>query len=580
MSRPPCRPSYALVSLVCLFSLLCCASESHADEYRESLVMRPLPDGKVMSRFEFDIAAGDDGWEGHNTSDTVTLYQTSLLPRSLVAIVRAWDVDEFHLSLTSGRWDYSRWQDPIGDGAPSGGEIYAWIDGDDAINVQKKWIGLTNTLGGLFCSSLNKLDHKMTTYPVDTFFPTNPQSHGQSFFHGLLPLEHPCTENLTPFLRQLPCRGVAGLAQLLNPHKLFEASWQRLGIHVTRNTDTDLLHVQLEFELVQDPVWMTLVAGSQPRREWSLSSLFGRTVNLTCPIASSSSLMIDLAQEDENSGFVIDPQPDINSAKRRVAHFDQATTSLPLSLSMTWPVMTPEGFEYPRSYIPANITVERINSGYGLERGQLGVEITNNQPEDAHVTWLEEWPWWIKVYTHTMKVQIGKKLVAQDAVISQLRYTPAQLRGRPTVIEAKMTLPPLSVVRVVLDIERAYLWYTEYPPDSMRGFDVPSGVMYVAPTAGGRGRRIYTTSTLLDMPTPDFSMPYNVIILTSTVIALFFGSMFNLLTRTWLLVDLREPKSSVASAADGGSEKVSAPLPLVDTSSNAAAEFGTNEGNS
>ena len=35
-------------------------------------------------------------------------------------------------------------------------------------------------------------------------------------------------------------------------------------------------------------------------------------------------------------------------------------------------------------------------------------------------------------------------------------------------------------------------------------------------------------SVLLQLPTPDFSMPYNVLTLTCTVLALFFGSVFNL----------------------------------------------------
>lgn len=43
-----------------------------------------------------------------------------------------------------------------------------------------------------------------------------------------------------------------------------------------------------------------------------------------------------------------------------------------------------------------------------------------------------------------------------------------------------------------------------------------------------------TTSLLLSLPTPDFSMPYNVIILTSTVMALAFGSIFNLLVRRFV----------------------------------------------
>jgi phosphatidylinositol glycan class T len=37
-------------------------------------------------------------------------------------------------------------------------------------------------------------------------------------------------------------------------------------------------------------------------------------------------------------------------------------------------------------------------------------------------------------------------------------------------------------------------------------------------------------SAVVNLPTPDFSMPYNVITLTCTVVALFFGSAFNAMT--------------------------------------------------
>lgn len=64
----------------------------------------------------------------------LSAYETSMLPRSLSAIVRSFDVEEVYLSLTSGRWDYTRWGETVGDGSPSGGEIYAWLsdfEGDD-----------------------------------------------------------------------------------------------------------------------------------------------------------------------------------------------------------------------------------------------------------------------------------------------------------------------------------------------------------------------------------------------------------------------------------------------------------------
>jgi phosphatidylinositol glycan class T len=61
-------------------------------------------------------------------------FHTSLLPRSLSAIVRTFDVEEAHLSLTNGRWDYTRWGETVGHGSPSGGEIHAWLsqyEGDE-----------------------------------------------------------------------------------------------------------------------------------------------------------------------------------------------------------------------------------------------------------------------------------------------------------------------------------------------------------------------------------------------------------------------------------------------------------------
>ena len=57
---------------------------------------------------------------------------------------------------------------------------------------------------------------------------------------------------------------------------------------------------------------------------------------------------------------------------------------------------------------------------------------------------------------------------------------------------------------------------------------------------------VRTTSLLLPLPTPDFSMPYNVIILTSTVMALGFGNVFNLLVRRFVGAD------EVPAGAGGG----------------------------
>lgn len=95
---------------------------------------------------------------------------------------------------------------------------------------------MTNALSGLFCASLNFIDGTRTTRPVMSFQPegnhpnlTNENTH---LLYGVLPHEVVCTENLTPFLKMLPCKGKAGIASLLDGHKLFDASWQSMAIDV------------------------------------------------------------------------------------------------------------------------------------------------------------------------------------------------------------------------------------------------------------------------------------------------------------------------------------------------------------
>merc|ERR1712176_1593 len=47
---------------------------------------------------------------------------------------------------------------------------------------------------------------------------------------------------------------------------------------------------------------------------------------------------------------------------------------------------------------------------------------------------------------------------------------------------------------------------------------------------------LYTETLLVSLPTPDFSMPYNVICLACTVAALAFGPIHNITTRSLELV--------------------------------------------
>jgi len=127
--------------------------------------------------------------------------------------------------------------------------------------------------------------------------------------------------------------------------------------------------------------------------------------------------------------------------------------------------------------------------------------------------------------------------------------TSKETRTMPTLLEIPLSLPPRSIIRMSFEFEKVFLKYTEHPPDAQRGWDLPGGVLVPAESylpgkmalrdgkpGAGRVPRMYTAPLLADLATPDFSMPYNVIILSGALIALIFGMVFNMLMRRFILV--------------------------------------------
>ena len=118
------------------------------------------------------------------------------------------------------------------------------------------------------------------------------------------------------------------------------------------------------------------------------------------------------------------------------------------------------------------------------------------------------------------------------------------------LFESIVTLLPNSTLNIQLDVSKSFLRYTEHSPDAHRGWDLPPALLVpvqlidngthhtkeVSKGGGNLSQIIYSPVLLVDLATPDFSMPYNVIIMSSTLIALIFGSIFNLVTRRFFVV--------------------------------------------
>ncbi|TKA67062.1 hypothetical protein B0A55_10408 [Friedmanniomyces simplex] len=550
-------------------------------EYSEHLHLRPLPNGYLYAGFNF------------TASTTLSAYESQhfrYFPRSLGQILQHSHTQELHLRFALGRWDDESWGSRPRDGRREGGtgvEIWAWLDsGGGRVAVEERWSNLVNSLSGLFCASLNFIDGTKTTRPVLSFEPEGTRGEGggsMELLHGTLPHEVVCTENLTPFLKLLPCKGKAGVSSLLDGHKVFDANWQTMSIDVRPVCPVGGEECRLEIQQTVDIV-LDVERSMRPRDDpiprprpieelecdesksyhapdtcypkrkegemaWSLSKIFGTPVRGSC----------HLADGDEGSDIGIEVLPDrlVNVlhggsndtlAPHKQNH-DLRLFRLPDSARQHTDIMVSQQViqQVPLQNQPPLYASRQI-TGFGQERGGMHAVIRNPHPDQQRIVYLESLPWFLRPYMHTLKVQShptnSHDKPTMDVKLEKMYYTPALDRLRGTHLELLLTVPAESTVELTYDFDKAILRYTEYPPDANRGFDVAPAVIRVLPnnTAGNgngnaQGSYLRTTSLLLPLPTPDFSMPYNVIILTSTVIALGFGSIFNLLVRRFVLAE-------------------------------------------
>ena len=173
--------------------------------------------------------------------------------------------------------------------------------------------------------------------------------------------------------------------------------------------------------------------------------------------------------------------------------------------------------------------------GSGQEHGSIKVEFVNKLDLPTAIAYTETIPWILKTYIHTLSASAvlstasKEKPLSKEDVIKKILYSPAIDRERPSVLELSLLLPPHSTTYLSFDFDFAFVKVNEHHPDAAHGFDIGTAVIRLA-----NGANIYTESLLIRLPTPDFSMPYNVITLTCTVLSMYFGSMFNMLTRKYV----------------------------------------------
>ena len=180
---------------------------------------------------------------------------------------------------------------------------------------------------------------------------------------------------------------------------------------------------------------------------------------------------------------------------------------------------------------PATFEFSRVLSGFGRERAAIKATFTNKDSQDIIISYLENIGWFMKVYLHTFTVYKSSVGLVQDqSLVQKMIYSPSKDRLLPTMIETQIKIPADSTVVVVFSFDIAFHRFNENPGDAERGLDINPAVCVLP-----KGKRISSPTLLLPIPIVDDTMPYNVITLTCTVMAIFYGSFFNLLFRRFYL---------------------------------------------
>jgi len=364
--------------------------------------------------------------------------------------------------------------------------------------------------------------------------------------YGSLSHEGVCTENLTPWIKLLPCQSKMGIAGLLNNYKLFDTNYYSMMAHlIPICLDSECKHKQLQLTQIISTVFDNKRISKNNTKNWSIESLFGRKFNGYCPVSTNSKIKIELKDNvNENNYYRLIRNPtkfETVSKDTKYAVYDLISKEFDNS-NIGVNIVNDKAIQPIQDNI--GLEVHRAQSGYAEEYGGFVITLKNNNlDKDLSITYFDIIPWFVSIYVNSFKIENTKvEDYYNDNYITEFYHEPAVEHVNPTILEMKMIIPKDSTTSIQFDFAKKHLLYADYPPDCARGFDVGSAVVTVHNVTLGEGYlytdqnyiRIYTEPIVIILPAPDFSMPYNVITYSCTIIALFFGSMYNAYTRRYI----------------------------------------------
>ncbi len=403
--------------------------------------------------------------------------------------------------------------------------------------IEERFNQAIELISGYFCASLNSLKYSKAIKPTIPTFPVQQDEDGASYktLVGLIPNEPLCIENLHPWLNLLPCGNRAGFAEMFKPEAIYQSDFHSIDLEFTCK-DSGFIEMTLKMVTVYDlNQWGR-------NRSWSLTRLFGRSFRKPCPLTTSSPKVI---LRIPNKPEYIES---LHQQKERMSvHVDhliiEYTGTELISEIGASDVTKFVGHIHP----PDPFRAYRFKSGTTDDFGGFGLVLENDLNVDLEITVIESIPWLFNVFLHKGEFALNSKLIPPAALSNNLKeflIEPAINRKRSLLLQSKWILPPKSRLQIYFPFEREFLRIDEFPANSERGIELPGAlIFYNAPDSALSTET--TNNLLFTWPIPDGTMPFNVITMTCTLAALFYGSFFNLIYRRFYLKHPTDPPPGI-----------------------------------
>jgi len=527
-----------------LLEILFIAHITTADSYDEKLLIRPLRDETVLTQFSFSFDEISKSGSSHSRK----------YPRVFSEITSKLGVTELDLRLTRG------WTDsvPLEGAAPNGAYLMATFDNEN--NVDGKWKTLIGQLAGLFCISLNQLDLKNSFTPewlLPMYQPIGAQEKSRRRV-GFLPREVACTENLVPWRKLLPTGDSHGLgAFLTNPHhQLKKSSYWSISVRFNSQSESTSSLV-LEHSMIVDVRNRNTLdiltnfnsTDNEPKITINARVLFGVTEAVPSKLVTSKINLLICDSENlkiqfpKNVPFQKNHDFNRDQFGRNCQNYNFKSET-DKKIFFAFVTHFPQN---PNGPLIESISSVRLLGGAGLDgKSKIISKILNTFDAEKEIISLEMIPWWINP-------KIGTIQFSNCYPINKL-YTPAQDKIRKTgSLLIHLKLEPLSTCFINYNYETRWPKWTEYPADSNAGRYLPSQLIFfdsdgLSNENGGLSRLSFSNPLLVYIPIPDFSMPYNVLCLVSTVIAMCIGAIHNLTTSQLVDSSVAKPDTNLGKA--------------------------------